>query len=158
MNGDSTLQAGVRLARRFVIVGVAAALLSGAFLACAVFVPLRPGERTLQAMDAGRLWPLPEQIQSLEALLRKTAGRRLIRAAGVQAAVKDTGAAKRLAERLKLQGIVQIGDGLIAYVQLGNSGSKALRAGEKILDFTVERIEPGKVTLSLEGVEVVLTH
>jgi hypothetical protein len=82
----------------------------------------------------------------------------LIKPSQVQAAVKDDGTAGRLAKQLKLQGIVQIGDELVAYVQVEKAGVKTVRKGQTLLDFLVEDIEAGKIKLSWQGVIVFLEH
>ena len=61
-------------------------------------------------------------------------------------------------KRLKLQGVVHIGVEVIAYIEVGEDGAKGkatvrrVREGENVLSFTVETIEPGSVTLMLDGV------
>jgi hypothetical protein len=96
--------------------------------------------------------------RQVEPLLAKMAGRRLVRPAQVQAAVKDTGAAARLLAKLNLQGVVDIGGELVAYIQVDKRSVKTVRKGEKVLELTVEEIQPGSVKLSLEGVVVELSH
>ena len=95
---------------------------------------------------------------NLSSLLEKMAGRGLIRPPQVVAAVKDTGAAARLAKSLKLQGVVELGGSLVAYIEVEKRRVQALRKGETVLGFVVRDIGPGRVTLSLEGVEVILGH
>jgi len=86
------------------------------------------------------------------------AGKELVKPPQVHAAVKDSGLAGKLAKRLKLEGVVQADEGYSAYIRVDNKALETVRQGQKVLDFTVARIEPGAVTLSLEGVEVVVTH
>lgn len=107
---------------------------------------------------ATRVQPLPKDTHDIQSLLGRVAGACPIRPAQAVAAVKDDGAAARLLKMLKLQGVVQMGDGLVAYIQVEKEGVKTIRQGETILDFVVENVEPGKVTLSLQGVVVVLGH
>jgi Tfp pilus assembly protein PilP len=76
----------------------------------------------------------------------------------VKAAVKDTGVARKLLEKLKLRGVVQIGADQVAYIRVEKKTTRKVREGEKLLSFVVKKIESGKVVLSLEGVEVVLRH
>jgi hypothetical protein len=100
----------------------------------------------------------PELAEPPDQMLSKMTGKELIRPAQAQAAVKDSGAAKALAKRLKLQGIVQIGDAFTAYVQVEKDGVKSVRKGDTILEFAVKKVEAGKVTLSLDNVEVELSQ
>lgn len=95
---------------------------------------------------------------SLPPLLAQLVSRKLIQPAQVKAAVKDSGAAEKILQKLKLQGVVQLGNEAIAYIQVEKQGTVKVRRQEKILGLEVIRIEPGRVTLSLEGVEVVLCH
>jgi hypothetical protein len=111
---------------------------------------------TLQVTGASRLDPLPAGRTDLQALLVRMAGHTLIRPAQVQAAVKTDGTAERLLKQLKLLGVVRIGDASVAYIQVEKEGVKAVRAGDAVLEFVVERVEPRKVTLSLNGVTVPL--
>jgi hypothetical protein len=106
--------------------------------------------------SARQLPPMPGGRPDLQPLIVKLAGRTLIRPAQVQAAVKTDGTAERLLKLLKLQGIVRIGDTSVAYIQVEKEGVKTVREGETVLDFVVERIEPNKVVLNLQGVVVTL--
>lgn len=98
------------------------------------------------------------QPPKMEELLRKVSDRRLIRPAQIQAAVKDNGVAEKMAKNLKLRGVVQLGKDMVAYVEVGKFGVKSVHSGEKVLEFVVEDIQPGLVTLSLNGVNVVLRN
>ena len=100
--------------------------------------------------------PVAGDERDLAGLLRQAAGSELIRPAQVRAAVKDTGAAGRLAKMLGLQGVVQIEGTFTAYIAVKDQGVKTVREGDKILDFVVKDLEPGRVVLSLDGVEVQL--
>jgi hypothetical protein len=112
---------------------------------------------TIRPPGGGRpLEPMPAGRADLQPLLVKFAGRTLIRPAQVQAAVKTDGTAERLLKQLKLQGVVRIGDTSVAYIQVEKEGVKAVRAGDAVLEFVVESIEPKKVTLSLQGVKFTL--
>ena len=71
---------------------------------------------------------------------------------------RRAGAAQRLVERLNLQGVVQMAGASVAYIRVDEGQVKSVRKGEKILDLAVDKVEPGKVTLSLEGVVVELSH
>jgi hypothetical protein len=76
----------------------------------------------------------------------------------VQAAVKDTGVAQQLLKKLQLQGVAKMGDRFVAYVSVDKQSVVTVRDGDAVLDFLVESIEPGCVTLSLQGVLVRLQH
>jgi hypothetical protein len=106
-----------------------------------------------------RLAPLPPATRpDLQPLLVSVAGRTLIRPAQVQAAVKADGTAERLLKQLKLQGVVRIGETPVAYIQIEKEGVKAVREGDMVLEFVVDRIESNQVVLSLQGVVVTLGH
>lgn len=147
-----------RLTMRFrtiAILGVVASLLM--LLYSVIVFSSDPVQKNL---NGGRspleTWPNREINTNL--LLKKMAGRRLIRPSQVQAAVKDTGLADRLAKKLKLQGIVQMKGSYVAYIGVEKQGVKSLKEGEKILDFLVESIKGNEVVLSLDGVQVTLQH
>lgn len=118
-----------------------------------------PGDAELESMGGvSRVPEAPEAAVTAADLARAVAGRRLIRPSQVRAAVKDTGLAARLLERLKLQSVVQMHGESVAYVKVENGGVKSVRAGGRLLDFEVRQVEPGRVVLVLEGVEAVLSH
>jgi hypothetical protein len=101
----------------------------------------------------------PADARLPEPLLGKIAGRRhLIRAALVQAAVRDTGAAQKLLATLKLQGVVRVSGQYVAYVSVEKNGTATVHQGDTLSRFIVEKIEPGHLVLSLEGVTVTLNH
>ncbi len=103
---------------------------------------------TIAAAGTPSIGPLKAQI----------ARRRLIRPPEVKAAVKDSGAAQRLLDQLKLHGVVRMEREYVAYVEVDKRGVRAVRKGEKLLEFIVESVAPGRVVLSLQGVEVILEH
>ena len=147
------------LAGRMRAVALCLLVLSVALLAAAVFVPIgRTVDASVAAQKALPMLPVMREQEDLQALLARTAGRHLIRPAQVQPAVKDSGNAQLLLKRLKLQGVVEIGSDMTAYIQLDKKEVKSVARGEKVLEFDVESIEPGKVTLSLEAVRVYLVH
>jgi hypothetical protein len=158
MNTEPALRAAKRLADRFMLAGAVALSSGSALLLYGIFMSTSAAEYPLNVGNRGHPTPASADSEPLGPLLARMAGRRLISPPQVQPAVRDTGAAKRLLKKLALQGVVQIGDKLVAYVKLEQVGVRAVRNGETILDFLVERIELGKVTLSLEGVIVTLTH
>jgi hypothetical protein len=117
----------------------------------------RPRVTAAGAMPAARsLAPVPDERVDVQAVLAKVAGRTLVRPAQVQAAVKSDGTAEQLLKLLKLQGVIDVGGKPTAYIAVEKQGVKTVRPGDKILDFTVDKIEPGKVVLSLQGVVVTL--
>ena len=120
------------------------------------------------------LWPMPRpladssqsghlpELSGERAGVNELAGaldrRRLLQPSEVQAAVKDSGAAAEMLARLKLRGVVQIGDQPQAYVMVVDEGDRTVRVGDKLLEFEVQKISPGSVELSLQGVLVQLTY
>jgi len=158
MTSQVDIRRTMTTSRRLVVAGL---VLLGLSLIAVVFASVMPigGEyRPVNvAAEEGLCGPVLES-PDLDGLLRTMAGRRLIRPSQVLAAVKDSGAASKLLNKLKLQGIVKITDELVAYVQVDSQGTRTVRAGDKLLDFVVKDIGSGQVTLSLEGVEVSLSH
>ena len=154
---NHTSKAG-RFSEKVRIVGLVCVLGALGGVALAALSPITGGPEASVEGRRNALQPLPEAKAPIQPLLVKMAGRRLIRASQGQAAVKDSGLAARLAKKLKLQGIVQMRGSLVAYIHVEKQGVKSVRAGDKILDFLVERMEGDRVTLSLEGVHVVLKH
>ncbi len=72
------------------------------------------------------------------------------------AAVKDDGVAAKMAARLQLQGIVNMGGQFVAYVNVDKGSVVALRTGSTVLEFSVLKVEEKTITLSREGVQIVL--
>lgn len=146
------------VAERLRYVGIAWALLA---LGMVAFAWAFPVDANVQNRSSGRrkeLEPLPAVGADVRPLLAKMAGTRLIRAAQVQAAVKDTGAADRLAKRLSLEGIADIAGTHVAYIRVEKKGVQSVKQGDTVLDFVVEKIVSNRVTLSLQGVQVVLNQ
>ena len=142
----------------FMYTGLGVLLAGSFFVLAAMAWPVRSNN---PAHQPGHRQSLPEiraEAPDLQPLLAKVAGSRLIRPAQVQPAVKDTGAAQELLERLKLQSIVRAGAEPIAYVRVKDSGVQKVRRGGHLLDFLVEEIESGQVKLQLDGVVVDLTY
>ncbi len=158
MDNESSLATIRRCVDRFMIAAVVLLALSAVLMVLSAVIPIGADVEASSVASVRQLQPLPKIRANLEPLVAKMAGRHLIKPSQVQAAVKDTGIAQRLAKKLKLQGVVQVGTDLIAYVSVEKQGTKTVRQGEKLLDFVVQKIEPGKVTLSLQGVQVVLGH
>jgi len=101
--------------------------------------------------------PAPVAV-NIEPLKAQIARRRLFRSPEIKAAVKDSGAARRLLEQLKLHGVVRISQEYVAYIGVAEGPVRAVRKGQKLLEFTVDDVAPGRVILSLEGIEVILEH
>ena len=158
MARESSLASLKRISDRLVAAALVALGLASALLAFNALAAVRVDVGDSQVAAAERFQPMPTEMLPLEGLLAKTAGRHLIKPTQVQAAVKDSGAAARLVKKLKLQGVVQLGADRLAYIQVEKQGTNAVRSGEKVLEFVVSKIEPGKVTLSLDGVDVELRH
>jgi hypothetical protein len=160
MVNESHIRVAGRIARRLAQASLALAALSVAAVAAAIVWPIAPAEHLASVAKGEGFAPIADSKQNLQGVLDRLSSRQtpLISPPQVQAAVKDSGSAAKLVKRLKLQGIVQIGGGYVAYVQVEEQGLKTVKKGESLLDFVVQEVAPGKVVLSLEGVEVVLGH
>lgn len=156
MGGDANRVLTVRRAARLQNAAMVACLAAASWCLWAAIAPLAGTEAMPTRLAA--IQPLPKDAQDIQGLLGRVAGACPIRPAQTVAAVKDDGAAARLLKKLKLQGVVQMGDAMVAYVQVEKEGVQTVRKGQTLLQFMVEDIEPGKVTLSLQGVVVVLGH
>ncbi len=154
---EAMLQSARRIADRFTKVAIVFAMLSLAVAVGAGILPVGPDVEVRDTAKRVVFTRANTSQQDVNGLLMRMAGRPLIRPSQVQAAVKDTGAAQRLLKKLKLHGVVQVGSDLVAYVQVDTREVKTVRKGEKLLGFVVKVIEPGRITLSLDGVEVVLS-
>ena len=156
MTNESSLQSAEHIADRLVKGGAILGMLSLISIVVAVVFPIQAETQKVGVSQSkGVTIRLPAK-KDVDTLLVMMAGRPLIRPPQIRAAVKDTGAAARLLKKLKLHGVIRMENELIAYIQISQERVKALRKGEKVLEFVVQTIEPGKVTLSLEGVEVTL--
>ncbi|MCY2926466.1 MAG: hypothetical protein NT031_13700 [Planctomycetota bacterium] len=131
-----------RLARRFLWASLV--ILAAAVTAVVLAALLPVVEASQASRPAVRLDPKIPAITaaSLEALLERVATRELIRPAQHRAAVKDSGVAAQMAKALKLQ----------------KEGTVSVKKGQTVLKFLVKEIQSDRVTLSLEGVEVVLSQ
>ena len=147
-----------RLSDRFMKAAVILLAVAIVAVALSLLVPVGTAGGTTELSARRGIAALPAVGVDLGPLLVKMAGVRLIKPPQAQAAVKDTGAAAKLAKKLHLQGVVKMGEELVAYIQVDKAGVKTVRQGGQILEFLVERVEPGRVTLSLQGVQVVLEH
>ena len=158
INESAVLGAG-RIADRLMWTGIVVAIVASILVAVAAVLPIRASAGYADKPANRQEFQLQmRSSQDVDALLSRTAGRPLVRPPQIQPAVKDTGAAARLVRKLKLQGIIQKGDILVAYIRVGKQGVKTVREGEKVLDFVVKEIKAGRVTLLLEGVQVELKN
>jgi hypothetical protein len=158
MIGNPSLPATKRYMGRLMIGAIALLVLAAILVVASAVLPIRVDVEAHRPIAPRGIQPLTGATPDLKPLLARMAGTPLIKPAQVQAAVKDTGAAERLLKSLKLQGVVQMGPDLVAYIAVEKQGTKSVRRGEKVLDFVVKEIESGRVTLTLEGVEVILGH
>ena len=148
-----------RVARRLLRAALAVFGLACIALVGAATVPINVAveespSATTRAIDAAN----SSDTANLRPLLIKLATSELLRPAQLQAAVKDDGTAQQLLKSLKLQGIIEMEQKNVAYIQVEKQGVKTVRVGETISEFTVEKIEPNRVTLSYRGVIVILGH
>jgi len=153
---ESTL---TKLSSRAMAVGLILLALSLAAMVAAIFWPL-----SLEATAGGN--PRPQRVPTISkahqpwADLQSTISNQeheLIKPLQGIAAVKDDGVAQRMAQRLRLQGIVNMGGQYVAYVAVDKDPSAmSLRTGSKILEFTVVSVEEKTITLDREGVQIVL--
>ncbi len=168
MPADYATQRAVLLTKRMLIAAVAACILSAALLITAAVASIRTPGAMEAATPASLVRPqrrahAQEIARRVTALQGNIAGRALLQPTNAQAAVKDDGAAARLLKRLKLRGVVKMGPQFVAYVQIRADGrkpntSKRVRAGDHLGDLRVEKIEPGKVLLTFESMQAMLTN
>ena len=146
-----------KLSSRAMAVGLILLALSLAAVAAAVFWPL-PLEATagggpkLQRVPSIREPHIPQV--ALQARITNQEPELVKPLQGI-AAVKDDGIAQKMAQRIKFQGTVNMGGQYVAYVAVDNS-VVSLRAGSKVLEFTVVSVEERSITLDREGVQIVL--
>ena len=155
---STTARGRARYANLFLLVSITLLVLSVGMVIVAWTLPIKADvalEGTEIARDLGS-WEAAEP--QMEHLLVQIASRRLIKPSQVKAAVKDSGTAEQLLKKLKLRGVVKMGASRIAYISIEKQGTKKVQQGDKLLGFVIENITMGKVTLSLQGVEVILTH
>jgi len=158
MTSQADIRRAMVISRCVVVAGAVVLGLSLVTVVIAAVIPIGGDHEPVNVVAEEGLGRPVVSAPDTDGLLREMAGRRLIRPSQALAAVKDSGAASKLLGKLKLQGVVRTADRLIAYVQVDKQGTKTVRTGDKLLDFVVKNVEPGKVTLSLEGVEVSLSH
>lgn len=156
MDRRNDLQKIRQEAERFRRGGEVLACLGLAVLLGAILLPIEPSTPAGADSSRGPVASLKAPARDVRKLVGEIAGRALIRPPQVQAAVKDLGVAARLLGQLKLQGVVRLGGEQVAYVQVEKQGVKTVRQGQELLEFVVKEILPGKVVLSMDGVEVTL--
>lgn len=132
-------------------------VVSASAIAAAIWMPINV-DRTNIETGTKQVAIIPTGRRQMSPVLAEMAGRQLIRPAQIRAAVKDTGAAQRLLKELNLQGVIQMGGELAAYIRVKGGGVQSVKKGDKILEFDVVEVTQGKVKLSLQGVEVQLGH
>ncbi len=132
--------------------------LAAAAVCTATFLRIDHGIVAVASPVTRSLVSLPEDASDPQVVLAVMAGRRLIKSPEVQAAVKDRGAAKKMLEELDLHGVVHVKGELTAYIRVQGGDVKSVRVGDTIQEFRVEKILPGRVVLTFEGVVVELQH
>ena len=145
-------------AARFAFCGGVLLTIAVGVLAYALVGPIGSTPGVSSSASRSPLPPIPQKTRSIESLLIQCGTKELIRATRVQAAVKDTGVAKELAKRLKLEGVIELDGQYVAYIKRDKSPSISLREQDTILDFTVRAVKPGRVVLSIDGIDVVLSQ
>lgn len=159
MEADVNLVELRRTARRLRLAGLLSALVAVGLLLVAAVAPLPTELEHTAAKSRRSIQPLPTLELNLGPLMAAVASRTLIRPSQVQAAVKNTGVAAELLKQIKLQGVMTMGDDVVAYIQVKDRGVKPVREHEEIGGLVVDHIDPsGRVQLSLDGVVVQLTH
>jgi len=147
-----------KVSRRAMTGGLVFAALSLAAVAAAILTPLPSHKAGGSSQAPGRvpaIHPPPKSSGSLQARITGQV-QEMIRPLQGIAAVKDDGAAAKMASRLQLQGIVNMGGQFVAYVCVDKGSVVAIKTGGTILEFSVLRVEEKTVTLCREGVQVVL--
>lgn len=148
-----------RISRVFKRITVGTLLIGVLLVLLAGLIPIKSHPSLIdEGRNNRRNESIPHGQPELSPLMHQMAGRRLIKPAQIKAAIKDTGVAGRLAKKLKLQGIVQMGGKAVAYVKVEKQGVKSVRQGDKLLEFLVEKIEPGRVILDLDGIQIQLQN
>jgi hypothetical protein len=147
-----------KVSRRAMAGAVVFAALSLAAVAAAILTPLPSQEAGGSGQVPQRVPAMQPPHKSWEDLQARIAQevQEMIRPLQGIAAVKDDGAAAKMAARLQLQGIVNMGGQLVAYVSVDKGSAVAIKTGGTILEFSVLRVEERTVTLCREGVQVVL--
>ncbi|HET6430117.1 MAG TPA: hypothetical protein VM389_11080 [Phycisphaerae bacterium] len=141
------------------MVGLLATMTGALLVVWSVASPLGLQDADNQADRAGRFPGVSFPQRDIQLLLGKMAGNPLIRPGQALPAVKDSGLAQALLKRLTFHGTVTMGGEEVAYVVVeGEPSARQVRSGDRLLDFLVEDIRSGQMTLSLEGVRAVVRH
>lgn len=155
-SGHQDVNMALRWTQRLARGAAILALLAAATLVTVLVMPLAGA--TSHSGPSGRLAIKPVEATDYRVLATRLAGATFIRPAQIKAAVRDSGAAQKLLKRLKLQGIVEAGEGRIAYIAIEGMGVQTVRSGEQVLDFTIQDIKANSIVLTLEGVQVELRY
>lgn len=157
MMGNTECQKQINL---FGLTGSGFFLLSLGLLVAALFMPLKVDLNPMgQERNLGKITLSTLDQDQLSSLHDKAIGRLIIKAAQSQAAVKDNGLAAELAKSLRLQGIVNMPNGLTAYIRdTKTNRTLTVHEGEKVDDFVVRKVNKQGVVLDLDGVEVGLSY
>ena len=91
-------------AARFAFCGGVLLIIAVGVLTYVLVAPIESSRGASTSTSAVDPPPIPRTTRSIESLLIQSGTKELIRASRVQAAVKDTGVAKELAKKLKLEG------------------------------------------------------
>ena len=134
------------------------AVLSLLIMATSIFASLPVEDVGGRNQTLQRVSVIQKSHQSWSGLQTQITGRmqELIKPLQGIAAVKDDGVAAKMAARLKLQGIVNMGGEFVAYVNVDKGSVQALRTGSTVLEFSVLKVEEKSVTICREGVQIVL--
>ena len=81
-------------------------------------------------------------------------GRTLIRPPQIEAAIKKTGTAAKLANKFRLHGVASIGGEYVAYLHEPSTGTTPVRVGDSIQVFDISEVTATSVVLSLDGERV----
>ena len=148
----------VPVIRKLAITSASSAVLGLILLIVAIFWPIHAPEVLAASIPNDLAKQAAKEPVNMDVLLTKTAGVRLIRPSNALAAVKDNGVAKKLLARMKLQGVTELAGTPVAYIGIEKMGTQTVKVGDSVLDFQVQAINPGQVTLSLDGVIVDLKY
>jgi len=147
----------VPLLKNLVLTGISATGIGFILFVMAMFWPMHSPQALAQPASTMPAATSRAPV-NIETLIAKTAGMRLIRPSSALAAVKDNGIAKKLLARMKLQGVTELGGAPIAYINIEKMGTQTVKVGDSVLDFQVQAIAQGQVTLNLDGVVVELRY
>jgi len=130
-------------------------------LGCLVFylcLRLPAGHDSQEIAAETRVKDLKVARVDVNQLAGRLTGRGLLSPGRFKPTVQEEDTAQKLAERFKLQGVARIGNDMVAYVRIENQGVRAVRRGQRLMEFEVQAVEPGRLILSLNGSEVELAR